>query len=159
MNKEELLESYLKGYDELAATIRNASGEMLYFKPAENKWSAAEVIVHLSDSECNGSIRFRKAIAESGSPIDLFNHDAWAKLIGYQNQDIVTSLALIKILRMNNFKVLSGLKDDIWENFVIHPEKGKITLMNLLNIYVEHLHIHIRQIERNFKAFKNQTTL
>lgn len=159
MNKNELLESYLNGYDKLASSIRNASSEMLYFKPAENKWSAAEVIVHLSDSECNGNIRFRKAIAESGCTIDVFNHDAWAKKIDYQNQDIATALALIKILRLNNLKMLASLKEEVWDNYVIHPEKGKITLLNLLSLYTEHIHVHIKQIERNFEAYKNQSKL
>jgi hypothetical protein len=159
MNKEELLQSYSNGYDKLTAAIRHANSEMLYFKPAENKWSAVEVIIHLSDAECNANVRFRKAIAESGSNIDVFDHDAWAKLIDYQHQDVVTALALIQILRLNNFKTLSTLKDEIWSNYVIHPERGKVTLLELLNIYTEHIYVHIRQIQRNFDAYKNQTEL
>lgn len=156
MNKNELLESYINGYDKLAAAIQNAESEMLYFKPAENKWSTVEVIVHLADAECYANVRFRKAIAESGCTVDVYDHNAWAKLLDYQNQDIVTALALFKIIRLNNYKILSRLNDRVWDNFIMHPERGKVTLLNLLNIYVDHVHVHIKQIERNFEAFKNQ---
>lgn len=156
MDKTEFLREYIKGYEKLADTIREASEEMLYYKPAENKWSSVEVIIHIADAECNGSIRFRKAIAESGSKVDLYDHNAWVRLLDYQNRDIAASLALFKLTRENNYQLLSSLPEDVWNNFVIHPEYGKITLLDILRIYTEHLETHIRQLKRNFDSYTNQ---
>lgn len=155
MNKEELLKSYRHGYDDLAAIIETADKHMLYFKPAEDKWSAVEIIVHITDAECNGNVRIRKAIAESGSKVDVYDHNAWAKALDYQNRDAVTSLALFKLLRLNNYQVLSSLNDETWNNYVIHPDHGKITLLDILRIYTDHLHTHVKQIQRNFNLFNS----
>jgi len=156
MSKEELLNSYINGYDELAAAITDADSLMLYFKPAPEKWSAVEVIIHLADAECNGNVRFRKAIAESGAKVDVYDHNAWARCLDYQNRDVVTALALFKLLRVNNYQVLSSLEEDVWNNFVIHPDHGKITVRDILRIYTEHLHTHVKQIKRNFDQYKSQ---
>lgn len=157
MDQQKLLQQYLHGYDELTELIKTATEEMLYFKPSPKKWSAVEIIVHLADADCNGFVRFRKAIAESGSEVELYNHDKWAVKLDYQNQNIVTSLALFKMLRLSNFQMLSKVEGKKWKNFVIHPEKGKVTLLDLLQTYTDHLSVHINQIKRNFQAYNNQT--
>ncbi len=157
MDKNELLKNYLKGYDTIADAIKDSSDEMLYYKPASDKWSAVEVIIHLADSECNANVRFRKAIAESGSKVDVYDHNAWAKYLDYQNSDTVIALALFKLLRLSNYNVLSSLPEETWNNFVLHPDYGKITLLDILRIYTEHVGTHVRQIKRNFESFNSQT--
>lgn len=156
MEIKELLQSYLNSYDDLAEVVKSATEEMLYYKPSADKWSAVEIIVHLADAECNGYVRFRKAIAEPGKSVDAYDHEAWALKLDYQNQNIATALALFKLLRMNNFHMLSKLDDKVWNNFVIHSEKGKITLAEILKIYTDHLTTHINQIKRNFQAYNYQ---
>lgn len=157
MNRKELLQDYINGYDELTAVFQEADEEVLFYKPSEKQWSIVEIIIHLSDAECNSNVRFRKAIAESGSSVDLYDHDAWALHLDYQHRDMVTALALIKLLRINNYRLLTSLKEEVWSNYVIHPQHGKVTVDDLLRIYAEHLHIHIKQIRRNFESYKNQT--
>jgi len=156
MTRKELLQSYFNGYDGLASQVKDLSKEVLYYKPSEDKWSIAEIIMHLSDAECNSNLRFRKAIAESGSRVELYDQDLWAKLLKYQECDLAVSLALIKILRMNNYFLFLILDENVWDNFIIHPERGKLTLDNLLKIYTEHLEIHIKQIKRNTELFKTR---
>ncbi len=153
MDREELLQSYIKGYDELAAVIQKADKEMLYYKPAENKWSAVEVVVHITDTECNASVRLRKAIAEPGAKAEPTNQDVWAKVLDYQHHDLVVSLALFQMLRLNNYKLLSSIDDKLWSNTIVHPTRGNVTVEELLKIYTEHIHTHINQIKRNFDAY------
>ena len=156
MNRYDLLESYLNGFDELAKIIKETDGNILFYKPSEKKWSIAEIIVHLADAECNGYIRLRKAIAESGCTVDIYDQDAWADKLYYKSQDISNSLALFKLFRVINYQLLSGLSEDKWNNFIMHPQRGKLTLLDVLNMYTEHLYQHINQIKRNITAFNNQ---
>jgi hypothetical protein len=157
MDRQKSLQDYLEGYDTLTKLIKTATEEMLYYKPAANKWSAVEIIVHLADAECNGFVRFRKAIAESGCNVDLWDHEAWTLKLNYQNQNVVTSLALFKMIRFSNFEMLSRVDNKKWNNFIMHPEKGKITLSNLLKLYTDHLNTHINQIKKNFQLYNKQT--
>ncbi len=157
MDRKELLKSYLNGYDLLTGLIKDSTEEMLYYKPAFNKWSVVEIIVHLADADCTGSYRLRKAIAESGCTVDVYDQDAWASKLNYQKHNVATSLALFKIQRLNNFQMLSHLDEKVWDNFIIHPERGKISLSDLLKIYTDHVTVHLEQIKRNFQSYNNGT--
>src|SRR5687768_2543603 len=75
------------------------------------KWSVAQVLRHLVDTEWVSGYRMRKAVAESGSPIMGYDQDAWASGLRYADADPVKALEEVATLRELNLGWLDGLTE------------------------------------------------
>jgi uncharacterized damage-inducible protein DinB len=154
MDTKKLLENYKSGYNELQNALRELPLEMWDYKPAPDKWSIKDIIVHIVDSEVNGYIRFRKIIAENGSEITAYDQDLWADKLSYESRSADTNLELFRLIRVLNYSLLVGLPEAAWNNTMQHPERGKVTLKENLEIYTEHVLAHINQMTRNYDHWK-----
>lgn len=154
MDKNKLLDAYKLGYNELQNSLREFPMEMWDYKPSPDKWSIKEIIIHMVDSEINGYIRCRKIIAENGSTIMPYDQDAWADKLHYMSRSIDTNLELFRIIRIVNYSLLINLPEESWDNYIIHPESGNMTLQDYLKIYVDHVEIHTNQMKKNFNEWK-----
>ena len=154
MDKNKLLEAYKFGYNELQNSLREFPLEMWDYKPSPDRWSIKEIIIHMVDSEINGYLRCRKIIAESGSIITPYDQNAWADKLNYSSRSVDTNMELFRILRIINYSLLINLPEETWNNYINHPESGKITLMDYLKIYVDHIDVHTKQMRRNYENWK-----
>lgn len=154
MEKDKLLEQYKSGYNILQNALREFPFEMWDFKPSVEKWSIKEIIVHITDSEINGYVRFRKIIAESGSTITPYNQNSWTDNLYYSSGSMDTNLEIFRLLRVVTYTLLTAIPEEKWDNHIIHPERGKVTLKENLKIYAEHVPVHINQMKRVFEDWK-----
>ena len=154
MDKNKLLEAYKFGYNELQNSLREFPLEMWDYKPSPDRWSIKEIIIHMVDSEINGYLRCRKIIAESGSAISPYDQNAWADKLNYSSRSVDTNMELFRIIRIINYSLLINLPEETWNNYINHPESGKITLKDYLKIYVDHIDVHTKQMRRNFESWK-----
>ena len=69
------LERLLKGMP--AAKLRK--------RPMPDKWSVAEIMAHLADSEIVTSFRLRQILGTPGTAIPAYDQDAWAKPAATKN--------------------------------------------------------------------------
>ena len=155
MNEEikKIISEYNKGYDDLQDTLREIPAEAWDFKPAKDKWSIREIISHITDSEANTFVRCRKMIAESGSEVTPYDQDLWADYLLYSSRSIDSNLELFKNIRLINVALFMDITHDSWNRFVMHPERGKITLKDFVLEACEHIEVHIRQMKRNHDAW------
>jgi succinylarginine dihydrolase len=154
MTRQEQIASFGDGTRRLTESLKKYPKEFYSFKPASEKWSAHEVIVHLADSEAVGYTRFRRALAEPGLSVFAYDENKWAKFLRYDKMPTEDALQLFSALRKANHTFFASLKDDEWDRSVLHPENGNVALDWQLNHYDEHVNVHIRQIERNWKAWQ-----
>ena len=56
-------------------------------RPAADKWSIAEILAHLADSEIVTGFRLRQILGTPGAPIPAYDQDAWAKACRYEKRD------------------------------------------------------------------------
>ena len=154
MDKNKLLEAYKFGYNELQNSLREFPLEMWDYKPSPDRWSIKEIIIHMVDSEINGYLRCRKIIAESGSAITPYDQNAWTDKLNYSSRSVDTNMELFRILRIINYSLLINLPEETWNNYINHPESGKITLMDYLKIYVDHIDVHTKQMRGNYESWK-----
>lgn len=150
MTKAESIRLYLEGYHKFKACLDELPSEMWDFKPAPEKWSVREIVIHTMDSEINAYIRCRKIIAESGSTITTYDQDKWVKELNYKNQNIEIAVEVFKFLRQMTHDLLSSLPDELWDNYIVHPESGEIKLTDWLKIYIVHITKHCSQMRRNY---------
>ena len=158
MTREErnkLIESYGQAYSVLIEALKEFPKEMWQWKPAPNKWSVHEVIVHIADSEVNSHVRGRRFIAEPGSGVYGYDENKWADKLNYHAQSTEDALELFKWLRKTTYDLIKTVDDHTWQTATVnHSENGVMNFEQWLTIYEEHVPVHIRQMQRNLAAWK-----
>lgn len=154
---EALVQSYAEGFEKLSAAVEGLSEELLMYKPGENRWCIKEVVIHLCDAELVTLDRMKRVISENNPLFFKFDPDAWALRLQYQSLDMSVFLSLFAAFRSSMVPILHSLKEEDWARTGVHNQNGKMTLQELVTTFVEHLDRHIRQIERNKKAFAERS--
>ena len=154
MNTDELLNRYQHGYQKLCDLLKEIPDEAIYYRPDDKSWSIIEVIVHLGDAEAYGFVRSKKIIAECGGKVAEYHRQIWADNLFYYDMNYRDALEMIRILRKNLFDVLKRIKPEAWHQYIYHPESGKITLIDWIQLNVDHIDIHLNQIKCIYNKWK-----
>lgn len=130
----------------IAALITGVPRARLYRRPAPSRWSVAEIVAHLAETELVLGWRYRSVAEKNGIPLQPFEQDDWAANSKYQKSDIREMLELFSVLRKANLKFLTGLPQKKWNNFGLHQERGKETIRHIVNLEAGHDLNHVKQI-------------
>jgi uncharacterized damage-inducible protein DinB len=155
-SNEFLLDVYAQGPERLRSAVANLNEDELTVFPFKDKWSIKEIAFHILDSELVGSIRFRQTITQSDTVFPFYNQDIWTKELEYQQRDIYElqdALEMFRLLRLSNSRLLKSVKEDQWDLKGFHPERGELSLRQLLEIYADHCERHIDQILARRRLF------
>ncbi|HXE90263.1 MAG TPA: DinB family protein [Terriglobales bacterium] len=149
---------YVEGHDPLAVQqatprrlarlIRGRSRAQLARRPAPGRWSVAEVLAHLAESEMVAGYRLRMILSANGTAIQAFDQDKWAKVGKYARQDPKQSLEMFSTLRRSNLALLRSLQPRQWRMYGIHSERGRETVARIATMFAGHDINHTRQIEK-----------
>ena len=134
-----------------AALERTAAGlddERLRRPEKPGKWSIAEVVAHLADSELVWGYRLRRVLADDRPRITGYDQDAWAGRLRYRDAAIADSLALFKALRPANLRLVRAATPEDMQRVGVHTERGEESVAHMLKLYAAHDLVHLRQIER-----------
>ena len=153
--------SNLEGKDSLAVLkstpkrikklITSATKKSLHKRPEPNKWSVAEIVAHLAETELVLGWRYRSIVEKNGVVLQPFEQDDWAKNSRYEKSDIKEMLEMYAVVRKANLNFLNGLSKEQWENFGMHQERGKETIRHIVNLEAGHDINHLKQIEKILK--------
>jgi hypothetical protein len=146
--RRSLIERYMAGYDEVVRALDGFPKDRLTAHPIPGKWSAAEIVHHLGDSETQSAIRLRKLLVEPHPVIQGYDQDAWAAKLRYQDRPIGPSLAAFRAARETTAQLLERMSEDEWRHLGWHSESGSYHAERWLEIYAEHAHGHAGQIRR-----------
>jgi len=117
------------------------------FKPAPGKWSAKEIIGHLTDSAQINLQRFVRCTYEEGFKLIYFQ-DEWVAVEGYQQADITDVLNLWRLLNQQIQRVLDNYPPDRWQT-KCDTNRDSVSLNTvefLAYDYVDHMKHHLKQI-------------
>jgi len=155
MTRQDLLTSFAQGYDTLKKVFEQAPKGAVDFRPSPGAWTIREIIHHMPDSEASGFARCRKIIAESGVTVDVYDQDIWTDRLKYRSRDITHALELFRLMRLTTLDLLATVEESVWaNNYIMHPENGKMTLERWLELYAIHADKHAAQIRRNVEAWE-----
>ncbi len=143
-----MIARYKAGYDEVVAALDGFPPAKLTARPFEGKWSAAEIVHHLADSEMQSAIRLRKLLSEAHPVIQGYDQDMWARLLHYQARPIAPSLLAFRSARETTAQLLEHMSEADWRRLGWHSEAGSYHSERWLEIYAEHAHGHAEQIRR-----------
>jgi len=131
----------------LAALIKGKQKKRLMRRPAPGKWSIAEIMAHLADSEIVIGWRLRQILSTNGVPIQAYDQDVWASTFDYAHRDPSQSLENFRVLRESNLALLKAVPRKRWENYGVHQERGNESIGHLVRMIAGHDLNHLRQVE------------
>lgn len=146
--RQQLIARYAAGYDEVAGALDGFPGGELTAHPIPGKWSAAEIVHHLADSETTSAIRIRRLLAEDFPVIQGYDQELYAVRLRYNQRDIAPSLEAFRAARATTSQLLPGLTDADWAREGWHTESGRYSAEKWLTLYAAHAHGHAAQIAR-----------
>jgi uncharacterized damage-inducible protein DinB len=138
----------------LARLIRPLTLRQMRKRPAPGKWSIAEILAHLAETELVGGYRIRKILESSGTPIQAFDQNVWARNSNYARQDPQKSLRMFRVLRESNLALLESQPRKKWNHYGIHAERGKESVAHVAAMFAGHDVNHLRQVERIAKQVR-----
>lgn len=138
----------------LARLIKGVSVSRLRKRPAPGKWSVAEILAHLADTELVGGFRIRMILGAPGTAITAFDQDAWVTSGHYDKRDARKSFEQFCVLREGNLALLKTLTAEQWQHYGIHSERGKETVEHIVRMFAGHDLNHLQQVERILASAK-----
>jgi hypothetical protein len=148
-NTETLVEAFEKGPQRIKEAIKGLTNNELHGSPIPGKWTIAEILIHLADAEIIGSCRIRQAFTEHPGDFPGYNESKWAKVLNYQSQSleiVFLNIELFRLLRKTTSLIFRNCTDADWLKEGTHPERGKMNLRAVLELYADHSERHLQQI-------------
>ena len=132
----------------LAQLIEGLSPSQLRQPEQEGKWSIAQIVQHLADSELVSGWRIRLILAQDRPPITGYDQDSWAQRLRYAEADPEEALTLFRLLRRANLRLIERASASDLDRVGVHVERGEESLGHLRRLIAGHDLLHRRQIER-----------
>lgn len=130
----------------LEAATRGLDDQRLDTPYGAGKWTPRQVVHHLADSHMNAFIRLKLVLTEDEPMFRPYNQDEWAMTADSIGMPIDTSLAIVRGLHARWSALLEQLPESSWQRGGMHPERGKMTLDDLLKLYAGHGEKHVGHI-------------
>ena len=156
--RQELMAQYKKGFDEVATSLEGFPANLLTAHPFDGKWSAAEIVHHLADSETTSALRLRRLLVEDHPLIQGYDQEAYAARLNYNNRDIAPALDAFRSARATTSQLFDSMSDADWQREGTHSESGSYTAEDWLTIYAAHAHNHAAQIRRLCEALSKNAS-
>ena len=132
----------------IGALIAGRGVEELQWRPADGRWSIAQLVSHLADADIVFAYRARMILSAPGTPIEAYDQNDWVASQHAERSDAHGSLALFRALRMSTVRLLRSLTEEEIDRYGVHAERGRESLRHLLALHAGHDRNHLSQIER-----------
>lgn len=146
--RQELIDRYADGYNEVLRALEGFPTNKLTAHLISGKWSAAEIIHHLADSEMISAIRWRRLLVEDNPVIQAYPEAVYAERLVYNSRDIAPALEAFKAARATTVQLLERMTEEDWQRKGTHSEAGAYGAEIWLKTYAAHAHDHAGQIRR-----------
>jgi hypothetical protein len=156
--RQTLIDQYRAGYDEVVRNLEGFPANSFTAHPIPGKWSAAEILHHLADSETTSGLRLRRLLVEDRPLIQGYDQDAYAARLSYNQRDVGPALEAFRSARATTAQLFDSMTDEDWHREGTHSESGSYTVEDWLKIYAAHAHNHASQIGRLREALANSQT-
>lgn len=143
-----LIADYAAGAEEVAAALELIPTDLWTARPLPGKWSAAEIVHHLADSEMTSAVRLRRLLVEDSPEIQGYDPDLFATRLDYNRRPVAPALEAFRGARAVTLSLLEAMTEEDWRREGTHSENGRYTIEGWLRIYAEHARKHADQIRR-----------
>jgi hypothetical protein len=109
-------------------------------------WTVRQVVHHVFDSHVNAYLRTKFALSDDGTTIKPYPEAVWAEMADSRTAPVTLSLTLLDALHERWLIVLRSIAPAQWPQTIVHPERGAMTLDDVLAMYEWHSRHHTAHI-------------
>lgn len=109
-------------------------------------WTLRQVAHHVPDSHMNAYVRFKLALTEDEPTIKPYDEARWAELHDTRTTPVEVSLVLLETLHRRWVDLLHTLRPEDFRRALKHPDKGRLTLDQMLDLYAWHGSHHVAHV-------------
>ncbi len=131
----------------LTDLFTDVGDDELRWKPAPERWSMLEVLVHLWDEEKEDfRHRLRLTLEDPAREWPPIDPEGWPCERRYNHRDLAEALDGFRRERAASLAWLRGLDAPAWDRAHEHPALGVLRAGDLLAAWTAHDVLHVRQI-------------
>jgi hypothetical protein len=146
MDHKQILEKYHSSAISFVEEGTKISAEGLK-KSKDGEWSAAFVIHHIADAEIQFGVRYANALCEDNPTIFPFDEEKFPTGLQYDNRSVAVSLQSLAASHAMNYEILKNASEADWNRISTHPQRGAVTLLQLVTLSANHIAGHIDQLK------------
>jgi hypothetical protein len=157
---EALLIRYLRGvgnFDERLYDLTDEQADRAFAPEAGvGRWPVRVLMGHLADAELVYTYRIRRTIAEDAPLLALWDENAFVDggIYGPELRPPVAGfVAVIHTMRRWTAELLMSLRADQWERKAMHPERGEMTVRDMVEVLTNHLEHHNAFLQKKIDLF------
>lgn len=138
------IESYESGPAKLRAACAGLEAGSLNRRIGPGEWSIMENAVHLLDSDLASTHRMRRIVAEENPLLVSYDENAFIARLPSDRDDLAEVLGLFEANRRFTARWLRTLPPEAFARTGIHTQRGKVTLLQIVEIYANHVDHHLK---------------
>jgi hypothetical protein len=130
----------------MAAAVKGLDVVQLDTPYRPEGWTVRQVVHHVPDSHLNAYVRFKLALTEDHPTIRLYDEAKWAQLADSAITPVEVSLQLLAALQSRWVDLVRSMQPAGFARTLLHPERGTLTLDQMLAMYAWHSAHHTAHI-------------
>jgi hypothetical protein len=146
MDHQQLLEKYHSSAISFVEEAERISAQALQ-QSKDGEWSAAFIIHHIADAEIQFGVRYANALCEDNPTIVPFDEEKFPIGLQYEKRSVSVSLESLAATHAMNYEILKNVSDADWDRISTHPQRGAVTLLQLVTLSGNHIESHITQLK------------
>lgn len=140
------IEAFVTVPQALREAVAGLSDAQLDTPYRDGGWSPRQICHHLADSHMNSFLRFKFGLTEDTPTIKPYDENAWSTTPDVLGQPVEHSLQILSGVHARLVALLRAQPAAAFDRGLLHPERGPMTLAQLLGLYAWHGAHHIAQI-------------
>ena len=130
----------------IAAAVQGLTAQQLDTPYRPEGWTVRQVVHHVPDSHLNAYVRFKLALTEEHPTIRPYDEAKWAQLPDTKITPVEVSLQLLGALQSRWVDLVRAMQPSDFARTLLHPERGTLTLDQMLAMYAWHSAHHTAHI-------------
>lgn len=130
----------------LRAAVAGLTDAQLDTPYRDGGWTIRQVVHHVPDSHLNAYVRVKLALTEDEPTIKPYNEQRWSELDDARRAPVEMSLALLDAIHRRWIACLRALPPEAFGRTFRHPERGVMSIDQLLVLYAWHGKHHAAHI-------------
>ncbi len=146
------IDRFISDADALNKLVAPRARADLLAHPIEGTWSLQTLVQHVLDSDLIATHRMKRIIAEDKPLLLSYDENAFAQSLGYEKLDTKLAAELFRLNRLQMGEILKAVPAPAFERWGVHNQRGKVTLADMVSLYVNHVEHHFKFAREKLKA-------
>ena len=142
------IDAYERGAQVPARAIEGLADADVDATPIPGTWSIRQIVVHLLESELAAVHRMRRIAGENVPLLIAYDESALATNLHYERCDLTLVTRMFADLRLFTAAWLRTMPPEAFTRVGIHNQRGKISLAEMVRMYVAHLEGHMTHLRK-----------